>query len=109
MGARDLTVDQLAAATPELLDQVRERDLRCVSFAAEHRLAEEDAPQHDPVKTTDQSFPEPGLDRMRVPESVQPLVGGPHRACDPRSFRPQGRVAAASDDLVESPVERAAV
>ena len=87
-----------ARADDQLLDQSGHGDLRCVAGEAEHRFAEEHATERHAVDATDQGRPLPGLDRMRVPEFVQQLVGVAHGRRDPGALGPQRPVAAMRDN-----------
>lgn len=52
-------------------NEPRERDLRGIRSAAEHRLAEESAAELHAIKAADKLFAEPAFDRMRVADCMQ--------------------------------------
>ncbi len=76
----ELAVDDGDAVAPAHRHQVRQRDLRGIALAAEHRLPEEHAPQPHPVEPADQLAAEARLDAVRVTPAMQLEVGRAHLA-----------------------------
>ena len=66
VGGEELDVEQSEATVAQVVDQVNERHLAGVAFAAEHALAEEGAAQRDTVEAADQAALRPALDRVDV-------------------------------------------
>src|SRR6266404_9518036 len=84
-----------------MFDQCDQRDLGCVSFAMEHRLAKKRATDGDAVKSTGKLAFAPRLDGVRVTELVQPLVALDDFRIDPGVFAP----GAGADDFTEAIVD----
>ena len=92
-----LAVDDRDAVAQAHRDQVRERDLRGVALAAEHRFAEEHAAQAHPVEAADERAVAPGLDAVGVTQAMQLEVGGAHLGGDPGARARRARRGAAVD------------
>lgn len=84
MRGDELAVEQLPAAGAKPRDEMRERDLRCVANAADHRFAEKGAAQRDAVQAADQFAHLPAFDAVRMAEAEQPVVTRLDHRVDPR-------------------------
>ena len=71
---------------------------------AEHRFAEEHAPDRDAVDAADEVVAVPRFDRVRVAELVQALVGRAHVGVDPGAALPRARRRARAHDGLERAV-----
>src|SRR5690349_21830523 len=78
-----LAVDELESGGFQMGDQRRERDLRGVARAREHRLAEEHSTDRDSVEPAGKTTVDPGLDRVRVAQAVQVSIRRDHGFTDP--------------------------
>ncbi len=84
----ELAVEELAARAAQRGNQPRQRHLRGIGHAAEHRFAAEHPVEPDPVKPADQLWHAifaslPAFDRMRLPFGVKRAVAGGDTAADP--------------------------
>lgn len=84
MRGDELAIEQFPAAGAEPRDEVRQRDLRRVTRAADHRFAEKGAPERHPVEPARKLAVQPAFDAMRVAELEQPVVARPDDGVDPR-------------------------
>lgn len=89
MRGDELAVEQLPAARDQPRDEMRERDLRRVARAADHRFAEKGAAQRHAVEPADEFAALPAFDAMRMAEAEEPLVARLDHRVDPRR-RPVG-------------------
>jgi len=70
MRREPLRVEQRKFLRAQMFDQCDERDLGCVSFSMEHRLAKKRAADGDTVKSPGEFALAPRLDGVRVTELV---------------------------------------
>src|SRR5579871_4326982 len=78
-----LAVDHRERVAPAHRHQVRQRDLRGIACAAEHRLAEEHPAEAYPVETAGELTLLPYLDAVGVAQLEEPQVRGAHLRSDP--------------------------
>src|SRR3546814_6356265 len=78
------SVEQFPAAREQPRDEVRERDLRGVARAADHRFAEKRAAERDAVKPARQLAVLPAFDAVRMAELEQSVVTRADDGVDPR-------------------------
>lgn len=90
MRGEELAVEQAPAARDQPRDEMRERDLRCVARTADHRFAEEGAPERDAVKAADEAAFVPAFDAVRMAEAKESRIARLDQRVDPRR-RPVGR------------------
>ena len=84
MRGNELTVEQLPATGLQPGHKVRERDLRCVARAADHRFAEKGPAERDAVKPARKRAIQPTFDAVRVTELEQSIVTRADDGVDPR-------------------------
>jgi len=100
-----LTVDKPEPGRFEMGDESRERDLRGIADAGEHRLAEKHPADRHAVQSSREIPVDPGFDRMRVSEPVQAPVGLDHCAAYPGAGLALAGRGAAGKDFVEGRIE----
>ena len=105
VGGALLAVDRLDAVVAAERDQRRERDLRRVGAAREHRLAEEHPAERDAVEAAGELAVDPGLDAVHAAGVVPGGVGVDHLGHDPGAA--SGRRAAPSRRPAMTRAERA--
>ena len=107
MAGFDLAIDEIEIPDRELANEGRERDLRGIRGACEHRLPEKRSAERDPVQTPNQFPPRvaiafPGLDRMGETKFVQSDIGLDHLWRNPGSVLTGSRnPTAGEDDFLE--------
>lgn len=84
MRGDELAVEQLPAAGDQPRDEVRERNLRRVAHAADHRFAEKGTPERHAVEAADERVAVPAFDAVRVAEAKEPFVARLDHGVDPR-------------------------
>jgi len=99
MRGDELAVEQVPAARDQPRDEMRERDLRSVARAADHRFAEEGAPERHAIEPADEPPVPPAFDAVRMTEAKEPPIAGGDDRVDPRR-RPVGRRLGAERDHV---------
>jgi len=99
MRGDELAVEQFPAAGDQPRDEMRERDLRGVARAADHRFAEKGAAERDAVKPARQLAVLPAFDAVRMAELEQSVVARADDGVDPRR-RPVGGGRGAERDHV---------
>jgi len=106
MFGQELAIQQLEPADLEARDEMRERDLGCVTRAAEHALPEEGRTQPHAIEAADELVVLPGFDRMRVAAAMQFGIGRLDIGIDPGIWAARGRLRAMRDDPAERLVDR---
>ena len=71
MPGSELAIDHGDAVAAAHRHQVRERHFGRIARAAEHGLAEENAPEPHPIETADELAAEPRLDAVRISGVIQ--------------------------------------
>lgn len=84
MRGDELAVEQFPAAGAEPRDEVRERDLRGIARAADHRFAEKGAAERHAVEPARELAIQPAFDAVRMAELEQTVVARPDYGIDPR-------------------------
>ncbi len=84
MRGDELAVEQLPAAGLEPRHQMRQRDFRRISRAADHRFAEKGTTERNAVQAADQIVPRPAFDAVRMAELEQSLIARLDDGVDPR-------------------------
>ncbi|MNC54098.1 hypothetical protein D3C75_1035620 [compost metagenome] len=107
MFVQDLTINQLAAALSEAGAEDQQGRFRRIDGAAEHRLAAKQRTLRDPVHAADQPIVVPHFYRMRIPQFVQPVIGGNDFRGDPGPLC--AVVGTAFDHLTKGVIERHAI
>lgn len=100
----ELAIEQLPSPRAEPRDKMRERDLRRVARAADHRFAEKGAPERYAVKPADQIVAVPAFDAVRVAKAKQPVVARLDDRVDPRRWPIVGGFGAQRDHVCEDGV-----
>src|SRR6185295_2253646 len=92
-----LAVDQRKLPRTKHCNEMRERHLRRIRLASEHRFAEEHSPDRHTIEAADELSAAPRFNRVRIAALVQIGVGIDDRRCDPgsRLSRPARRSARA--------------
>lgn len=106
MRGDELAVEQFPAAGDQPRNEVRERDLRCVAGAADHRFAEKGAAESHAIKSACEFAIEPAFDAVRVAELEQPVVARADNRIDPRRRPVVGGRGAERDHIGEGGVGR---
>jgi len=101
MGCDELRIQQLISAVDQSGDQMDERDLACVGFAAEHALAEERGAERNTVEAAYKVPFAPAFDRMRAAAGVESCVESKDLVVDPALFAPRRRFRAGAHDVHE--------
>lgn len=83
---------------------MRERDLRCVACAADHRFAEKGAAERHAVKPADQIVAVPAFDAVRMAKTEQAVVARLDHRVDPCRRPVVGRLGAQRDHIGEDRV-----
>lgn len=99
MRGDELAIEQFPPAGDEPRDEVRERDLRRIAGAADHRFAEKGAPERDAVKPADELAVVPTFHAVGMADLEQPVVARLDHRVDPRR-RPVARGLGAERDHV---------
>lgn len=84
MRGQELAVEQLPAARDQPRDEMRERDLRRVARAADHRFAEKGASERHAIEAADEAVPLPAFDAVRMAEAKEPRIARLDQRVDPR-------------------------
>jgi len=84
MRGEELAVEQAPAPRDQSRDEMRERHLRCVAHAADHRFAEEGAPERYAIEPADEPAFEPAFDAVRMAEAKEPRIARLDQRIDPR-------------------------
>lgn len=93
----ELAVEQAPAAGAQPCDQMRERDLRRIARATDHRFAEKGAAERHAIEAPDQLASLPAFDAVRMTEPKQAVVTRLDQRVDP-GRRPVGRGLGAERD-----------
>lgn len=101
----ELAIEKCETAEPQTRHQMRERHLRGVCFAAEHRFAEKGPAELHPVKPADQTPIEPSLDAVRMSKAVQYRNRLLDLSVDPGRRPVLRSLGAEADDLVERAID----
>ncbi len=104
MRGNELAVEQSPSACNQPRDEVRERDLRCVARAADHRFAEEGAAERHAIEAAGELAVQPHLDAVCMTELEQPLVARLDDGVDPRRRPVVGGLGAERHHLAEDGV-----
>ncbi len=104
MRGDELAVEQLPAAGDQPRDEMRERDLRGVAHAADHRFAEKGAAQCDAVESADQLALLPAFDAVGMAEAEEPLVARFDHRVDPRRRAVGGGLGAERHHVCEGAI-----
>ena len=106
MRGDELAVEQFPAARAEPRDEVRERDLRGVARAADHRFAEKGAAERDAVEPARELAVQPAFDAVRMAELEQTVVARADYRIDPRRRPVVGGRGAERDHIGKGGVGR---
>ena len=101
MRGDELAIEQLPAARLQPRDEVRQRDLRCVARAADHRFAEESAAERHAIEPARKLTVQPDLDAVRVAELEQAFVARLDHRVDPRRRPVVGGLGAKRHHIAE--------
>lgn len=83
MRGDELAIEQFPAARDEPRDEVRERDLRRIARAADHRFAEEGPAECDAIEAPRQLAIKPAFDAVRMTKLEKPVIARPDYRVDP--------------------------
>jgi hypothetical protein len=104
----ELAIEQREAADPQSCDEMGERDLGGIGYAAEHALAEKGAAERDAIKPADQRAANltsrPDLDRMGMTVTMEDAVSLFDLRVDPGFRTSLGRFRATFDDTREGAI-----